>query len=135
MFKGTRAKIVAGAVLLGLLGSVSGCTSEISAPTAACSPTYKVNSKYGLFEVQQKGKGKTIAWGAYPAATYSGTRYQAVVTVAGIKKDTKDQAYAPHGSISAGTALKYSGKLFRVTGSVTKGKDIKLGFEMQCTIA
>lgn len=47
----------------------------------------------------------------------------------------KDQHYAPHGSVNAATAKKYSGKVLRISGNVSrKGKTV-LVFNMQCRMA
>ena len=75
-----------------------------------------------------------IQWGAYPNATYSGTYYTAVVRADGTKIDSTSQNYAPHGSVGADRAKKYSGKILQISGNVTKGKDTVLVYNMQCRI-
>jgi hypothetical protein len=85
--------------------------------------------------VQQWGRGQSIAWGTYPNAKYSGTQYVVNVYANGTKIDGKRQLYAPHGSLSAARALKYSGKILKINGTVLRGDRIKLSFSLQCTIA
>ena len=132
--RGRTAKILTCAVAVAL--TATGCSSvEISPPISSCSPDYRVNSGYGNFSIQQSGKGRAIQWGAYPNATYSGTEYVADVYTGGRRYDHKSQNYAPHGSVDAGTASKYSGKILQISGNVTrKGKTV-LVYNMQCTIA
>jgi len=117
-----------------LLTVGTGCASvEVSPPISSCH-NYVVNSGYGRFIIQQARKGASISWGAYPNATYSGTYYTASVYANGVKIDGKSQNYAPHASISAARATKYSGKLLKIAGNVTKGKDLLLHYEMVCRI-
>ena len=77
---------------------------------------------------------RCLQWGAYPSATYSGTRYTLKAYANGTKIDAKNQAYPPHGSVNAAKASKYSGKILKIAGNVTKGKDTVLVFNMQCRI-
>ncbi|CAN7400511.1 hypothetical protein LJR045_002495 [Microbacterium sp. LjRoot45] len=120
--------------LLITLTLIVGCASaEISPPIESCH-SYSVNSGYGRFSIQQSAKGRSIQWGAYPNATYSGTLYRVGVYANGVKIDSKNQTYAPHGSVSASRATKYSGKILQISGNVTRGKDVVLVFNMQCKI-
>lgn len=115
---------------------LGGCaTVEVSPPIDNCSPSYVAPSKYGRFTIQQSGKNRSIQWGAYPSGSYSGTHYTAVVRANGRKIDSKSQNYAPHGSVSAARAKKYSGKILEISGEVTKGKKVALVYTMRCKIA
>lgn len=114
----------------------AGCSSvEVSPPLSGCSPDYRVNSNYGNFSIQQSGKGRAIQWGAYPNANFSGTRCVADIYTNGRRYDHKDQDYAPHGSVDAGTAKKYSGKILQISGNVTRKGKIVLVYNMQCRTA
>lgn len=52
----------------------------------------------------------------------------------GAKIDGKSQSYAPHGSVGAARAAKYSGKILSVSGTVTRDKELVLEFNMRCKI-
>ncbi len=52
----------------------------------------------------------------------------------GAKIDGKSQNYAPHGSVGAARAAKYSGKILSVSGTVTRDKELVLEFNMRCKI-
>jgi len=124
------------AALVAVLATLSGCgTVEVSPTIKSCSPSYVINSEFGKFSAQQAGRGKSIAWGAYPNAAYSGTNYYVKVYAGGVRVDTKNQSYAPHGSLSADRALKYSGKIFELDGTVTRNGKLILKFELKCRIA
>ena len=103
------------------------------APISSCQ-NYRVNSAYGNLSIQQRAKNAALQWGAYPNARYSGTWYQVDVYTGGRRYDSKSQSYAPHGSVDAGTAKRYSGQILAISGNVTKGKDVVLLFNMQCRI-
>jgi hypothetical protein len=45
------------------------------------------------------------------------------VYAGGVKIDSKNQYYEPHGSVSAARAAKYSGQLLEIRGSATQGND------------
>ena len=94
-----------------------------------------MSSSYGNFPIQQRARSEAIQWGAYPNGTYSGTRYVVDVYTGGRRYDHKDQNYAPHGSVDARTAAKYSGRVMQISGHVTKGIKQVLVFNMQCRIA
>lgn len=122
------------ALLAAILLALSGCASvEVSPPIKSCHD-YRVDSSYGRFGIQQAARGRSIAWGAYPNLTYSGTWYSVRVRVDGRQIDSKSQSYAPHGSVSADRALRYSGKILSISGTVTKGGETVLVFNMQCRI-
>ncbi len=122
------------AVMAVILLGFTGCASIEVSPSIKSCHDYRVNSGYGRFAIQQSAKGKALQWGAYPNATYSGTWYATNVRVDGRKIDSKSQSYAPHGSVSANTAAKYSGKILSISGNVTKGKSTVLVYNMQCRI-
>lgn len=126
---------VAGTACAAVL-TLGGCaTVEVAPPVENCSPSFVAPSKYGRFTIQQSGKNKAIQWGAYPNKSYSGTHYTAVVRADGRKIDSKSQNYAPHGSVGANRAKKYSGKILEISGQVTKGKKVALVYSMRCKIA
>lgn len=93
-----------------------------------------VPEAYGRFTVQQAAKNKAIQWGAYPSGTYSGTQYLVNVYAGGVKIDAKNQSYAPHGSVGADRAAKYTGKILQVSGTVKQSAKTVLVFNMQCRI-
>lgn len=135
MRKSKKALIGAAGVLLGST-VLSACGAvEYSPALKPCSPNYTAPSKYGRFSAQQKGRGKAIQWGAYPNAAYTGTNYRVKVYAGGVKVDSKNQDYAPHGSLSAAKALKYSGKKFELAGTVHRGGKLILEFDLRCRIA
>lgn len=118
------------------LALLTGCTGvEVSPPEESCSPSYQAPSKYGRFAAQQKAPGAAIQWGAYPGPKFRGDRYQVTVYLGGVKVDSKNQAYAPHGSVSAQRAKKYAGMTFEIQGKVKRGPKLVLGFSLQCTVA
>lgn len=80
-------------------------------------------------------RGAQVSWGAYPNPTYTGTNYYVKVYAGGVRVDTKNQAYAPHGSLSAARSLKYSGKIFELNGTVTRNGKLVLKFDLICRIA
>ncbi len=124
--------MIVGALLATM--TLGGCASvEVSPPISSCH-SYKAPSSYGSFTIQQAATGRAIQWGAYPNASYSGTLYVVDVYVNGKRYDAKSQTYAPHGSVSAATAAKNSGKIMNVSGYVTYGKQVVLEFSMQCRI-
>ena len=113
---------------------LAGCAAvEISPPIESCHD-YRVKSEFGRFGIQQKAKGQAISWGAYPSKVYSGTWYRVTVRADGAKIDGKSQNYAPHGSVGAARAAKYSGKILSVSGTVTRDKELVLEFNMRCKI-
>lgn len=117
-----------------VVGLASGCASvEVPPPISSCH-SYRVNSSYGNFSIQQSAKNQAIQWGTCPNATYSRTWYTVSVYANGVKIDSKNQGYAPHGSVGADRATKYSGTILKISGNVTRGKDTVLVFNMQCRI-
>ena len=121
---------------LALTALLAGCTGvEVSPPVDSCSPSYQAPSKFGRFAAQQAGPGAAIQWGAYPGPKYRGNRYEVAVYLGGVKVDSKSQAYAPHGSVSAQRAKKYAGKTFEYQGKVKRGPKLLLEFSLQCTVA
>lgn len=124
------ASVVVATALTGCTGSV-----EASPRVSPCSPSYTAPSNYGRFTAQQASRGKAIQWGAYPKAAYQGTNYRVAVYAGGVKVDSKNQSYAPHGSLGAAKAAKYSGKEFRLVGTVHRDGKLVLGFDLRCTIA
>lgn len=126
---------IAAAGILALTTALApACASvEVSPPIKSCRD-YRVDSGYGRFGIQQAGPGKAIHWGAYPSIQYSGTFYSVTVRANGTKIDGKAQSYAPHGSVPASKAVKYSGKILAISGTVTKGGNVVLEFNMQCRI-
>lgn len=85
--------------------------------------------------MQQVGKGHRISWGAYPNAAYQGTNYRVRVYAGGVKVDSKNQNYAPHGSLGPAKARKYSGQKLELIGSVHRDGKLVLEFDLQCRIA
>jgi hypothetical protein len=76
-----------------------------------------------------------MQWGAYLLPKYkTGTQFVLTVYAGGVKIDSKNQGYEPHGSVNAARALKYSGKLLEISGTATHGSDV-LSFSAKCIIA
>jgi hypothetical protein len=76
-----------------------------------------------------------VQWGAYLLPKYkTGTQFVLTVYAGGVKIDSKNQDYEPHGSVNAARALKYSGKLLEISGTATHGSDV-LSFSAKCIIA
>ena len=123
------------AAALGLLLLLTGCAAEYDAPLGDCSPSYRVESRYGNFSAQQSGPGKSIQWGAYPNSSVNATRYVVDVYVGSRRVDHKDQDYAPHGSVSATDVKGRSGQKFILSGTVYDGPENTLVFSLQCVIA
>lgn len=130
----TSRLLAAGPVTL-LLGLTGCATVEVSPPIADCSPSYVAPSEYGRFTIQQSGRNAAIQWGAYPNRKIVGTHYTVVVRADGRKIDSKSQNYAPHGSVNAARARKYSGKILEISGDVRKGNKVALVYSMRCKIA
>jgi hypothetical protein len=125
---------VLGAVGVLALGVVAGCSSvEVSPPISSCH-AYRAPSSYGSFTIQQAARGRSIQYGAYPNAAYSGTWYRLDVLVNGKRYDAKSQYYPPHGSVSAAMASSNSGRILHISGNVTKGSVTVLVYNMQCRI-
>ncbi|MFT4231768.1 MAG: hypothetical protein QM606_03200 [Leucobacter sp.] len=126
------------AVALLFSSALTGCSAvQLSPPISSCK-NCRQNSDFGKFNIQQKKKGSAIQWGAYPSHTYSGVRYTVNVYTGSKRYDAKDQGYAPHGSIAAATAKKYSGQNLRISGKVFKltndGYKAVLVYNMVCKI-
>jgi hypothetical protein len=86
-------------MVVALVALTSGCVVEASPPKGNCSPSYEAPSELGSFSAQQRGPGAPIQWGIYP--NYPATRYIVDIFVGKGKVDGKNQAYPPHGSVSA----------------------------------
>lgn len=116
--------------------ATSGCSQVAVAPTGNCSPEYVVGGAEGRLAVRQEGRGKSIAWGIYVAPEYkTGTTWVVKVYAGGTRIDGKNQAYEPHGSVSAARALKYSGKVLEISGTATHNRSDVLTFDGKCKIA
>jgi hypothetical protein len=101
-----------------------------------CSPEYSISHpEVGNVFIRQGGRGQAIQWGAYLLPKYKvGTHFVLTVYAGGVKIDSKNQSYEPHGSINANRALKYSGKLLEISGTATHESDV-LTFSAKCMIA
>jgi hypothetical protein len=112
---------------------LAGCAVEAKAPVGNCSPSYTPSSKYGNFSAQQSGPGASIQWGIYPNVAAS--RYVVDVYVGNRRVDHKDQAYPPHGSVSATDVRGKGGQVFGISGQAWDGNKNTLVFQLQCHIA
>lgn len=113
---------MASVLILAFLASqmLTGCSAvEISPPIKSCK-NYRQESSFGSFTIQQAQRGSALQWGAYPSAKYSGTYYIVDVYTGSKRYDSKTQTYAPHGSVNAATASKYSGLNLQISGRVQK---------------
>jgi hypothetical protein len=64
----------------------------------SCSPNYIDENQLGSLSVQQRGPSPSpIQWGAYPKLPAA--RYHVRIYIGSRVADTKNQNYAPHGSI------------------------------------
>lgn len=116
--------------------SASGCsvTATTKAPSS-CSPSYTLsNPDGGRISIQQAGYGTSVPWGIYGKGDFKYAHFVVKVYAGGVKVDSKDQNYEPHGSMSAARAKKYSGKEFKVTGSATFKGDVAK-FSAVCILA
>ena len=84
--------------------------------------------------MQQRGRNDSIAWGFVAEERYRGAHYKLKIYAGGRKIDGKNQNYAPHGSVRAATARKYSGKVFRILGTAEQDGD-KVDYDVKCHIA
>lgn len=126
-----RGAVLASAIVM----ATGGCSAEVEATKEIEScREYRAYSKFGRFTVQQAGEGRRIQWGTYPKKKYSGDWYEVQPRIDGHKEPPKQQNYAPHGSVSADRTRKYSGKLFRINGTVWRNDKLVLEFAMQCRV-
>ncbi|WP_214404725.1 hypothetical protein [Pseudonocardia lacus] len=121
------------ALAIALVALTAGCAVEASPPKGNCSPGYEAPSKLGSFSAQQRGPGAAIQWGIYP--NYPATRYIVDIFVGRQKVDGKNQAYPPHGSVSARTVAGKSGQDFTASGQIFDAKGNVLNFQLKCVIA
>lgn len=128
-----RVRRLVTAVLVVVAVASAGCDAEVSREIESCRD-YRANSKFGRFTVQQQSKGSSMQWGTYPKAKYTGDEFVINPRLDGRKQDFKFQNYGAHGSVNANRARKYSGKLFRIDGTVRKRGKVVLQFRMQCRV-
>ncbi len=120
-------------MLLIVLFSV-GCNIETEPGPNSCSPSYTAPSAYGTFTAQQAGKGARIQWAIYP--NIAAARYIAYIYARTFQADFKDQAYAPHGSVSSTDLIPRSGQIFSITDRALDAfGNTLLTFSLRCTIA
>ncbi len=114
-------------VMIVLAESPDACAPEDPPPsksqtTHSCSPNYIDENDNGLLSVQQRGPHSSIQWGAYPKQPAA--RYHVKIYLGTRVVDTKNQNYAPHGSLP-GTVRKngrqvplyQSGQIFKLVGT------------------
>jgi hypothetical protein len=103
----TRPALAIG-VMIVLAESPDACAPEDPPPsksqtTHSCSPNSIDENENSSLSVQQRGHRSSIQWGAYPKMPAA--RYYVKIYIGTKVVDTKNQNYAPHGSLP-GTVRK-----------------------------
>lgn len=126
-----RPALVAATAALSL--ATSGCVASTSAgsTSAECSPNFTPSNSLGAISAQQLGRGFGIQWGIYPKVP--AVRYVVDVFVDSRRVDHKDQAYPPHGSVSAGDLRARS--VFRLEGQAINARGDRGFFYLTCRTA
>jgi hypothetical protein len=131
-----RKILCSGLPLLLLAGALSGCSATYETRgIESCSPEYSISHpEGGTISIRQPGPGQAIAYGVYTVDKYKASHFFVKVYAGGVRVDTKNQYYEPHGSVNAQRAAKYSGQVFELQGTITHDDDM-LNFDVKCRIA